>query len=77
MNPYSNWDLTLIAQWLICVLLVLLFFSLAAISEGGSWSDPYFYIFDFVKANEFLFIASFMILLMALWWYESFRGGYV
>ena len=77
MNPYSDWDLTLIVQWLIGILLIVTFFSLAAMSEGGNWYDPYVYISDYIKSHDFLFIASFMILIMALWWYESFRGGYV
>ncbi len=51
--------------------------SAGAASEGLGVLYPYEYLGDvlFVQYPS-ITIASFMVGLMALWWYEQFRGGY-
>ena len=65
-----------IIQAFVLVALVCFFVSLAATTNGGSLVDPYFVLYDLAVEHAHITIASFMIILMASWWYGQFRGGY-
>lgn len=58
------------------VALVGVFASLSSMTSGDSAIDPYYVLYDLVTEYSYITIASFMLILMALWWYEQFRGGY-
>jgi hypothetical protein len=56
--------------------IISIFAMLGSISEGENWYYPYELIIDFAITHSTITIASFMVIIMAYWWYEQFRGGY-
>jgi len=72
----GDWDFDGFIQFLTLLIIVCSFASLAFVSEGGSALGPYYTLYDLAVEHASVTIASFMIILMALWWYEQFRGGY-
>lgn len=56
--------------------IICIFAMLGSISEGENWYYPYELLFDLAVKYSTVTIASFMVIIMAYWWYEQFRGGY-
>jgi hypothetical protein len=57
-------------------LIVCIFATLGSVSEGESWYYPYAILGDYLSTHSTFTIGAVMILIMAYWWYEQFRGGY-
>ena len=77
-DPFTGTiDFEEVARWGIIIGILCAFASAGAASEGLGVLYPYEYLGD-VLFNQYpsITIASFMVALMALWWYEQFRGGY-
>tara|TARA_B100001996_G_scaffold359476_1_gene324736 strand:+ start:330 stop:578 length:249 start_codon:yes stop_codon:yes gene_type:complete len=70
-------DFEEVARLSVILGIICFFASAGAASEGLGVLYPYEYLGD-VLFNQYpsITIASFMVGLMALWWYEQFRGGY-
>ena len=56
--------------------IVAIFATLGSISEGEAWYYPYELIVNYAIVHSTVTIACIMIMVMGLWWYEQFRGGY-
>ena len=65
------------ARFGIIIGIICAFASAGAASEGLGVLYPYEMVGDLLF-NQYpsVTIGSFMVMLMALWWYEQFRGGY-
>lgn len=77
-DPFTGTiDFEEVARYAILLSILCAFVSAAAAGEGLGALYPYEYLGD-VLFNQYpaITIASFMVALMALWWYEQFRGGY-
>ena len=72
----GDWDFDGFFQATIIVGIICTILSLGAISEGHSAVEPYYRVYLLAIEYSHITIASFMVGLMALWWYEQFRGGY-
>tara|TARA_B100000029_G_C17343351_1_gene876140 strand:- start:520 stop:768 length:249 start_codon:yes stop_codon:yes gene_type:complete len=70
-------DFEEVARYAILIGIICAFASAGAASEGLSVLYPYEMLVD-LMFNQYpsVTIASFMVMLMALWWYEQFQGGY-
>jgi len=75
-DPFGDWDWDFILQIGLMIAFIFAFITMIAVTEGN-WYDPYVYVYDFILANSTIFIISVMVSLMALWWYEQFRGGFL
>lgn len=75
-DPFGDWDWDFILQIGLMIAFIFAFITMIAVTEGN-WYDPYVYVYDFISANSTIFIISVMVSLMALWWYEQFRGGFL
>lgn len=77
-DPFTGQiDFEEVARYAIILFIVCFIASAGSASEGLGALYPYEFLANllFVTYPTFT-IASFMVLLMALWWYEQFRGGY-
>ena len=70
-------DFEEVARYAILISIICVFASAGAASEGLGVLYPYEMLVD-LMFNQYpsITIASFMVMLMALWWYEQFQGGY-
>ena len=76
-DPFTgSIDFEEVARYTILLSIICAFASAGAASEGLGVLYPYEYLGDvlFIQYPS-ITIASFMVGLMALWWYEQFRGG--
>lgn len=58
------------------VVILAAFATLGSVSEGEAWYYPYELIVDYAILHSTATIVCIMIMVMGLWWYEQFRGGY-
>ena len=77
-DPFTGQiDFEEVARYAIILFIFCFIASAGSASEGLGPLYPYEFLANllFVTYPTFT-IASFMVLMMALWWYEQFRGGY-
>jgi hypothetical protein len=75
-DPFGGWDWEGIKQMTFSILFLFAIISLFSQLGGDAWYGPYIWISDVISDNAEISIAIAMILLMGLWWYEQFNGGY-
>ena len=77
-DPFTGQvDFEEVARYGILITIICAFASAGAASEGLGILYPYEMLGD-LMFNQYpsITIGSFMVVLMAYWWYEQFRGGY-
>ena len=77
-DPFTGTiDFEEVARYGILLTIFCAIISAGAASEGLGVMYPYEYAVGFLLNDHPTFtIAAFMVMLMSLWWYEQFRGGY-
>ena len=77
-DPFTGQiDFEEVARYAIILFIICFIASAGSASEGLGALYPYEFLANllFVTYPTFT-IASFMVAIMAFWWYEQFRGGY-
>ena len=77
-DPFTGQiDFDEVARWGVIIGVICVFASAAAASEGLGVLYPYEFLANLLFVTyPSITIASFMVAIMAFWWYEQFRGGY-
>lgn len=77
-DPFTgSVDFEEVARYTILIAIFCVIMSAGTASEGLGAMYPYAYTAEFLMYDHPTFtIAAFMVMLMGLWWYEQFRGGY-
>jgi hypothetical protein len=77
-DPFTGTiDFEEVARYAILIGIFCAVISAGAASEGLGALYPYEYVANYLLYDHpTVTIAAFMVMLMALWWYEQFRGGY-
>jgi len=77
-DPFTGQiDFDEVMRYGIILLIICVFASAAAASEGLGVLYPYEVVANLLFVTyPSITIASFMVAIMAFWWYEQFRGGY-
>ncbi len=75
-DPFGGWDWDGIKQLTFSIITLLALVSLFSHLGGDSWYGPYEWLWGVITDNAEISIIVTMILLMAIWWYEQFNGGY-
>ncbi len=75
-DPFGGWDWDGIKQLAFTITFAFAIISLFSQLGGDNWFGPYEWFWGIVTDNAEISIIVTMILVMGLWWYEQFNGGY-
>lgn len=75
-DPFGGWDWDGIKQLTFSIIFLFAIISLFSQLGGDSWYGPYVWIGSVISDNAEVSIILTMVLVMGLWWYEQFNGGY-
>jgi hypothetical protein len=74
-DPFGDSDWDAVLQ----IVMTLLFMSVLVTMAGassGDWKQPWEMLWGVVVRYQTIVIASLMVMIMSLWWYEQFNSGY-
>jgi len=74
-DPFGDIDWDAVLQILTTLLFVSVLITMAGASSGD-WKDPWETLWGLVVKHQTVVIASLMVMIMSLWWYEQFNSGY-
>ena len=74
-DPFGDIDWDLVLQMLTTVGFLAVLITMAGASSGD-WQEPWRMLWAIVIKYQTLVIASLMVMIMSLWWYEQFNSGY-
>jgi len=74
-DPFGDIDWDGVFQLVTALGFVAVLVTMAGASSGD-WQEPWRMLWGIVVKYQTLVIASLMVLIMALWWYEQFNSGH-
>ena len=74
-DPFGDIDWDLVLQMLTTLGFLAVLITMAGASSGD-WQEPWRMLWATVIKYQTLVIASLMVMIMSLWWYEQFNSGY-
>ena len=74
-DPFGDIDWDAILQIFLTLLFVSVLITMAGASSGD-WKQPWEMLWGVVVKYQTIVIASLMVMIMSLWWYEQFNSGY-
>ena len=74
-DPFGDIDWDAVLQIVMTLLFVSVLITMAGASSGD-WKQPWEMIWGVVVRYQTIVIASLMVMIMSLWWYEQFNSGY-
>ena len=74
-DPFGDIDWDAVFQLVTALGFVAVLVTMAGASSGD-WQGPWRMLWGIVVKYQTAAIASLMVLIMALWWYEQFNSGY-
>ena len=75
-DPFGGWDWDGIKQLTFSIVMLFGIISVFASLGGDNWYRPYEWVWDIIAANAEISIMLAMVIVMGLWWFEQFNGGY-
>ena len=75
-DPFGGWDWDGIKQLTFSIGMLLGIISVFASLGGDNWYRPYEWVWNIIAANAEISIIIAMVVVMGLWWFEQFSGGY-
>jgi hypothetical protein len=74
-DPFGDIDWDAVLQIVMTLLFVSVLVTMAGASSGD-WKQPWEMLWGVVVRYQTVVIASLMVMIMSLWWYEQFNSGY-
>jgi hypothetical protein len=74
-DPFGDIDWDAVLQIVMTLLFVSVLVTMAGASSGD-WKQPWEMLWGVVVRYQTIVIASLMVMIMSLWWYEQFNSGY-
>jgi hypothetical protein len=74
-DPFGDIDWDAVLQIVMTLLFVSVLITMAGASNGD-WKQPWEMLWGVVVRYQTIVIASLMVMIMSLWWYEQFNSGY-
>ena len=74
-DPFGDIDWDGVLQIVMTLLFVSVLVTMAGASSGD-WKQPWEMLWGVVVRYQTIVIASLMVMIMSLWWYEQFNSGY-
>jgi|MDSW01.1.fsa_nt_gb hypothetical protein len=74
-DPFGDIDWDAVLQIVMTLLFVSVLITMAGASSGD-WKQPWEMLWGVVVRYQTIVIASLMVMIMSLWWYEQFNSGY-
>ena len=74
-DPFGDIDWDAVLQIVMTLLFVSVLITMAGASSGD-WKQPWEMIWGVVVRYQTIVIASLMVMIMSLWWYEQLNSGY-
>jgi len=74
-DPFGDIDWDAVLQIFTTLGFVAVLVTMAGAS-GGDWQEPWRMLWGILVKYQTAVIASLMVLIMSLWWYEQFNSGY-
>ena len=74
-DPFGDIDWDLVLQMLTTLGFLAVLITMGGASSGD-WQEPWLMLWASVIKHQTLVIASLMVMIMSLWWYEQFNSGY-
>jgi hypothetical protein len=74
-DPFGDIDWDAVLQIVTTLAFVALLVTMAGAS-GGDWQEPWRMLWALMVKHQTIVIASLMVMIMSLWWYEQFNSGH-
>jgi len=74
-DPFGDIDWDGLFQIFTALLFIGVLMTMAGASSGD-WQGPWRVLWAMMVKHQTVVIASLMVMIMALWWYEQFNSGY-